>query len=149
MRFHRGILPLNGRQRWDLCLSLSQKIHILASMSPFLSIEDTDHVTRLVDPFHLLASGIISIPIDFPGTRFNTAIRAAKFLRNEFTTITIKKKHELAMQMATPTQDLWCGWWEWRALNEWRTCCWSNYGAIVEPYIPPRHLAQLGIHLCI
>ena len=76
-------------------------------MLPFLSIEDTDHVTRLVDPFHLLASGIISIPIDFPGTRFDTAIRAAKFLRNEFTTITIKKKHELAMQMATPTQDLW------------------------------------------
>ncbi|KAL3567170.1 hypothetical protein D5086_032585 [Populus alba] len=37
----------------------------------FLSIEDPSHVAKFSDPFNLLAAGIISIPVDLPGTPFN------------------------------------------------------------------------------
>jgi len=72
----------------------------------FLSIEDPNLIARFADPFELLASGIISIPIDFPGTPFNKAIKAAKFIRKELMVIIKQRKLDLAMQKATPTQDI-------------------------------------------
>ncbi|KAL2896608.1 Beta-amyrin 28-monooxygenase [Bienertia sinuspersici] len=72
----------------------------------FLSVEDPDHIARFADPFHLLASGIISIPIDFPGTPFNKAIKAANIIRKELRMIINQRKFDLAEKKATPTQDI-------------------------------------------
>ncbi|KAL2925659.1 Beta-amyrin 28-monooxygenase [Bienertia sinuspersici] len=72
----------------------------------FLSVEDPDHIARFADPFHLLASGIISIPIDFPGTPFNKAIKAANIIRKELRMIINQRKIDLAEKKATPTQDI-------------------------------------------
>ncbi|XP_030468239.1 beta-amyrin 28-monooxygenase-like [Syzygium oleosum] len=72
----------------------------------FLSIDDPSHVARFADPFHLLASGIISIPIDLPGTPFNRAIKASNFIRKELRAIIKQRKVDLADGKASPTQDI-------------------------------------------
>ncbi|XP_021744379.1 beta-amyrin 28-oxidase-like [Chenopodium quinoa] len=72
----------------------------------FLSVEDPTHVARFADPFRLLVSGVISIPINFPGTPFNKAIKAAEFIRKELILIINQRKIDLAEKKATPTQDI-------------------------------------------
>ncbi|XP_054799059.1 beta-amyrin 28-monooxygenase-like [Prosopis cineraria] len=72
----------------------------------FLSIEDPNHVARFADPFHLLASGIISMPIDVPGTPFNKAIKASKFIRKELLAIIRQRKVDLAEGNVSATQDI-------------------------------------------
>lgn len=72
----------------------------------FMSIEDENHVAKLADSFHLLARGIISLPIDFPGTPFNKAIKASKFIRKELLEIIKQRKVDLAEGKALLTQDI-------------------------------------------
>ncbi|KAM7477442.1 hypothetical protein LguiA_025655 [Lonicera macranthoides] len=72
----------------------------------FLSIEDPNHVEKFADPFDLLASGLISIPIDLPGTPFRRAINASNHIRKELTLIIKQRKIDLAEGKATPTQDI-------------------------------------------
>nr|AZS32333.1 CYP716 family cytochrome P450 monooxygenase [Lagerstroemia speciosa] len=72
----------------------------------FISVEDPNHVARFADPFNLLASGIISIPIDLPGTPFNRAIKASNFIRKELIAIIKQRKVDLAEGKATATQDI-------------------------------------------
>lgn len=84
---------------------LVKKYTFLLACRLFLSVEDPELVARL-DLFHHVASGMISIPVDFPGTPFNKAIRAMKKLRKEFTDIISRRKLDLSTQKATPTQDI-------------------------------------------
>ncbi|XP_034888773.1 beta-amyrin 28-monooxygenase [Populus alba] len=72
----------------------------------FLSIEDPSHVAKFSDPFNLLAAGIISIPVDLPGTPFNRGIKAANFIRTELLAIIRQRKKDLAEGKAPPTQDI-------------------------------------------
>ncbi|KAJ6433220.1 hypothetical protein OIU84_017013 [Salix udensis] len=72
----------------------------------FLSLEDPSHVARFSDPFQLLASGIISIPIDLPGTPFHRAIKASNFIRTELLAIIRQRNKDLAEGKASPTQDI-------------------------------------------
>ncbi|XP_051150481.1 beta-amyrin 28-monooxygenase-like [Andrographis paniculata] len=62
----------------------------------FVSVEDPRHVARLAEPFNLLAAGLISIPVDLPGTPFNRAIKAANFVRKELVSIIKQRKIDLA-----------------------------------------------------
>jgi len=84
---------------------LVKKYTFLLACRVFLSVEDPELVARL-DLFHHVASGMISIPVDFPGTPFNKAIKAMKILRKEFVDIISRRKLDLSMQKATPTQDI-------------------------------------------
>ncbi|XVE78712.1 hypothetical protein DITRI_Ditri14bG0000500 [Diplodiscus trichospermus] len=72
----------------------------------FLSIEDPEQVEKFEAPFHLLASGIISLPVDLPGTPFNRAIKASNFIRKELLKIIKQRKGDLAEGKASPTQDI-------------------------------------------
>ena len=72
----------------------------------FLSIEDPKHVAKFADPFTVLASGILSIPIDLPWTPFNRAIRASKVIKKELRAIIKQRKIDLAEKKASPTQDI-------------------------------------------
>nr|QNN89106.1 cytochrome P450 [Azadirachta indica] len=72
----------------------------------FISVEDPEHVAKLADPFNALASGIISIPIDLPGTPFNRAIKASNVIRKELRAIIKQRKSDLAENKASPTQDI-------------------------------------------
>jgi cytochrome P450 len=72
----------------------------------FISVEDPTHIARFDDPFRLLASGIISIPIDLPGTPFNRAIKASNFIRKELVAIIKQRKIDLGEGKASTTQDI-------------------------------------------
>lgn len=72
----------------------------------FISLEDPDQVAKFADPFDLLASGLISIPIDLPGTPFRRAIKASNHIRKELSGIIKQRKIDLAEGKATPTQDI-------------------------------------------
>ncbi|QCD85170.1 Cytochrome P450 [Vigna unguiculata] len=71
-----------------------------------MSVEDENHVAKFEKPFHLLASGIISVPIDLPGTPFNKAIKAAKSIRKELLKIIRERKVGLGEGKASATQDI-------------------------------------------
>ncbi|TMW95491.1 hypothetical protein EJD97_008754 [Solanum chilense] len=72
----------------------------------FLSVEDPKHVAKFADPFDVLASGLISIPIDLPGTPFNRAIKASNFIRKELVRIIKQRKIDLGEGKASSTQDI-------------------------------------------
>ncbi|KAE8126005.1 hypothetical protein FH972_020762 [Carpinus fangiana] len=70
------------------------------------SLEDPTHIARFADPFNALASGIISIPIDLPGTPFNRGIKASNFIRKELLKIIKQRRTDLGEGKASPTQDI-------------------------------------------
>nr|XP_016484208.1 PREDICTED: beta-amyrin 28-oxidase-like [Nicotiana tabacum] len=72
----------------------------------FVSVENPNHVAKFADPFNVLASGLISIPIDLPGTPFNRAIKASNLIRKELLLIIKQRKVDLALGKASPTQDI-------------------------------------------
>ncbi|XVE91146.1 hypothetical protein DITRI_Ditri20bG0131200 [Diplodiscus trichospermus] len=72
----------------------------------FLSIEDPDHVSKFSEPFNVMASGIISVPINLPGTPFRRAINASALIRKELMAIIKQRKTDLAENKATPNQDI-------------------------------------------
>ncbi|KAL0012821.1 hypothetical protein SO802_007929 [Lithocarpus litseifolius] len=67
---------------------------------------DPKHVAKFEDPFSFLASGVISIPINFPETAFNRAIKASNLMRKELRAIIKQRKIDLAENKASPTQDI-------------------------------------------
>nr|QOW94467.1 CYP716A179 [Plantago ovata] len=72
----------------------------------FVSIEDPEMVEKFAEPFNLLASGLISIPIDLPGTPFHKAIKSSNLIRKELRLIIKQRKIDLAEGKASPTQDI-------------------------------------------
>ncbi|KAL3825519.1 hypothetical protein ACJIZ3_021548 [Penstemon smallii] len=72
----------------------------------FLSIEDPQHVDKFAEPFNILASGLVSIPIDLPGTPFNKAVKASKFIKKELGLMVKQRKIDLAEGKASPSQDI-------------------------------------------
>lgn len=57
----------------------------------FMSIEDPNHIIKLADLFNTFVKGIIEIPLNFPGTTFYHAMKAAKAIRKELL-VTAKQK---------------------------------------------------------
>lgn len=51
-----------------------------------MNIKDPEHVARVSHPFNLMA-GLLSMPIDIPGTAFNRAIKAANIIHGELAAI--------------------------------------------------------------
>ncbi|KAJ9158741.1 hypothetical protein P3X46_024298 [Hevea brasiliensis] len=72
----------------------------------FLSMDDSKHVTKFATPFNDMASGIISIPIDLPGTSFHRGIKASKIIRNEMLAMIKQRRKDLAENKASPMQDI-------------------------------------------
>lgn len=72
----------------------------------FVSVDDPIHVERLSGPFQHIAAGIISMPIDLPGTPFHRGIKASNYIRKELLSIVKQRKSDLAEGKASPTQDI-------------------------------------------
>ncbi|KAK6928943.1 Cytochrome P450 [Dillenia turbinata] len=72
----------------------------------FVNIEDPDHVAKFEESFAVLASGIISLPLDIPGTPFNKAIKASNLIRKELLAIIKQRKINLVENRAMATQDI-------------------------------------------
>ncbi|OVA10401.1 Cytochrome P450 [Macleaya cordata] len=76
-----------------------------------LGINDQARVDELIKPFSMVTVGIISIPIDLPGTPFNRALKASKLIRKELLSIVNQRKMDLTSSSeknndASPKQDL-------------------------------------------
>ncbi|KAL4639798.1 hypothetical protein ACB092_03G244000 [Castanea dentata] len=75
---------------------LSKKYTFALACRLFMSIKDPNHVTRFADPFALVTAGLMSVPINFPGTAFNSAIKGGKVIRHELLSIIKQRKKELS-----------------------------------------------------
>jgi len=72
----------------------------------FASINDQDDQARLLCNFMLLLKGMMQIPIDLPGTRFNRAKHGANAIREQLEGIIHERKIALEEGRASPEQDL-------------------------------------------
>ena len=96
---------------WDnrdevIVFPLAKRFTFWLACRLFMSIEDPAHVAKFEKPFHVLASGLITIPIDLPGTPFHRAIKASNFIRKELRAIIKQRKIDLAESKASKTQDI-------------------------------------------
>lgn len=86
---------------------LAKQYTFMVACRLFLSIDDLNHIAKFADPFHILAAGVISVPINFPGTPFNSAIKAADSIRKELRAIITQRKMDgLAGKISSSKQDI-------------------------------------------
>ncbi len=72
----------------------------------FASINDPICISKLITQFNLLLKGILSFPINIPGTRFYRAMKAANVIRKELKLIVRQRREALEKNNVSPTQDL-------------------------------------------
>nr|GMC97439.1 beta-amyrin 28-oxidase-like [Ipomoea batatas]GME20825.1 beta-amyrin 28-oxidase-like [Ipomoea batatas] len=63
----------------------------------FLSIEGYDEVKKLLDPFLIVTSGMFSLPLNFPGTAYNRAMKGGSMVRHQLVEVIKKRKAEAMM----------------------------------------------------
>ncbi|KAK6163800.1 hypothetical protein DH2020_000664 [Rehmannia glutinosa] len=72
----------------------------------FMSIQEPKQIANLAELFNVFIKGVISIPLNFPGTRFFKAKRATAAIRRELQVIVRQRRMELEQKTAIPSQDL-------------------------------------------
>ncbi|XAR63785.1 hypothetical protein NMG60_11023867 [Bertholletia excelsa] len=72
----------------------------------FLSVDDPNHIARFSDPFHMLVAGILSLPVNLPGTPFRRAVKAAEAIRAELLGIIRQRKAELMERRTSEKRDI-------------------------------------------
>lgn len=72
----------------------------------FMSIEEPVQIEKLAALFDVFIKGVISIPVNVPGTRFYKAKRATNAIRKELQVIMKQRKLDLEQKTATTAQDL-------------------------------------------
>ncbi|KAL7175566.1 hypothetical protein ACSBR2_029212 [Camellia fascicularis] len=86
---------------------LTQRYTFWIACRLFLSIDDPKEVDRFLERFKVLSEGLVSIPVDFPGTPFHRSIKASEYIKKEFLMRIIKqRKIDLVEGKASPTQDI-------------------------------------------
>ncbi|KZV26814.1 hypothetical protein F511_06661 [Dorcoceras hygrometricum] len=98
-------------EKWDnkqevAAFPLTKSYTFSLACKIFISVDDPIHVNRLAEPFNVFVSGLISMPIEVPGSAFYRAMNAAKFLRKEILSIIKQRKIHLSEGKASPTQDI-------------------------------------------
>lgn len=96
---------------WSPCkqvkvFPLSKKYTFALACRLFMNIEDKEQVTRFANPFSLVTAGLISIPINLPGTAFSRALKGGKLIREELLGIIRKRKMELSENAGSAQVDL-------------------------------------------
>ncbi|KAK4737253.1 hypothetical protein R3W88_000950 [Solanum pinnatisectum] len=72
----------------------------------FMSIEDKNEIERLSTQFNILLKGLISLPINLPGTAFYKAMKATTDIRKELLQVVKKRREALEQKIASPSQDI-------------------------------------------
>ncbi|KAK3037013.1 hypothetical protein RJ639_031587, partial [Escallonia herrerae] len=72
----------------------------------FMSLEDPMHIEKLGFQFNIFLKGIIEIPLNFPGSRFYSAMRAAAAIRKQLAAIIKQRRVALEQKTVLPSQDL-------------------------------------------
>ncbi|XP_047331704.1 beta-amyrin 28-monooxygenase-like [Impatiens glandulifera] len=94
----------NGHKK-VIVFPLAKKYTFTLACRLFLSVDNPTEIARFSDPFHLLVAGILSVPINFPGTKFNKAINATKTIRKEMIRIIRQRTVDIAAGIAIPGHD--------------------------------------------
>ncbi|KAJ9167163.1 hypothetical protein P3X46_021833 [Hevea brasiliensis] len=84
---------------------LSKKYSFALACRLFIRVRDPNLLTKLSSHYALVTAGMLSFPINFPGTRYNRAIKASKVILLEFLEITKQRKMEL-LEKEEPSPDL-------------------------------------------
>ena len=84
---------------------LSMKYTFALACRFFLSVTNHNHVTKFADHFAIIMDGLLSVPINIPGTTFNRAIRAGKVIRQEILEVIKQRKKELSENNGTVARD--------------------------------------------
>ncbi|XP_074268304.1 beta-amyrin 28-monooxygenase-like [Silene latifolia] len=94
-----------GKDIVEVC-PLATHYTFLIACRLFLSIEDQVHLAKFEESLKYIGAGIMSIPIDLPGTPFNRGIKASNVVRRELMAIIKQRKLDLADNKASRTQDI-------------------------------------------
>ncbi|XP_021749321.1 protopanaxadiol 6-hydroxylase-like [Chenopodium quinoa] len=73
-------------------LPLSKEFTISFFCHLILNIYDSDQVKELATPYYDLVKGLMSVPINLPGTTYNRAINASKFIREKLLELVSERK---------------------------------------------------------
>ncbi|KAK9065594.1 hypothetical protein SSX86_014995 [Deinandra increscens subsp. villosa] len=71
-----------------------------------LGVRDGTELEKLAKPFVEAAGGIIAVPINIPGTRFNRGVKASEKIREVINGIIAQRRKDLADGTADPSQNL-------------------------------------------
>lgn len=72
----------------------------------FMSLEDEEKISKLAILYNIFLKGLISIPFNFPGTRFHKAMKATSAIKNLLGKIVKQRRVALEQKTAVPSQDL-------------------------------------------
>ncbi|VVB01526.1 unnamed protein product [Arabis nemorensis] len=103
---HRHFETEWANQDQLIVLPLTKKFTFSIACRLFLSMDDPERIRKLGEPFNRVATGVLSIPINLPGTRFNRAIKASRLLRKEVSAIMRRRKEEVKAGKVSAEQDI-------------------------------------------
>ncbi|KAL2487735.1 Cytochrome [Forsythia ovata] len=72
----------------------------------FMRIEEQEQIEKLADLFNIFVKGVISVPINFPGTKFYNAKRATSAIKKELKMFVRHRRLALEQKTSLPSQDL-------------------------------------------
>ncbi|XP_047320624.1 dammarenediol 12-hydroxylase-like [Impatiens glandulifera] len=106
-----NVMQLELKTQWKpnkpaIVRDLSGRYTIGVACRLFLGSRDSSMIEKLEKPEKDIAAGIISIPIDFPGTTFNRALKAVKKITTLLVEVIRQRKVDLAIGNACTTQDI-------------------------------------------
>ncbi|XP_031384982.1 beta-amyrin 28-monooxygenase-like isoform X2 [Punica granatum] len=85
---------------------LLKKYTFALSCRLIMSIHDPAHLARIEHNFALVTAGLLSVPINFPGTAFNKAVQAGKSMREDLLSIINCRKKEIVDEKDIVVKDL-------------------------------------------
>ncbi|XP_004306780.1 PREDICTED: beta-amyrin 28-oxidase-like [Fragaria vesca subsp. vesca] len=85
--------------------SLAKKYALALSCKLFLNLEDPEVLAELEKTIGTIHAGMVSLPIDLPGTNFNIAIKASKKMMKEIESMVVQRKIDLMnLNLTDPEQ---------------------------------------------
>ncbi|KAF5935932.1 hypothetical protein HYC85_027061 [Camellia sinensis] len=77
-------------------IDMAKKFTFELACQLLLNVTDSKQVAKFDNQFRNVIAGMMSVPIDFPGTSFNRAIKDANLIRKEL--LTLIKERKMAVQ---------------------------------------------------
>ncbi|KAL5560291.1 hypothetical protein UlMin_036502 [Ulmus minor] len=87
--------------------ALTKKYTLALACRLLLNIEDQEALAKLEESLRHIGAGLIALPINLPGTKFNRAIRASKQLKEEIKKSVVKTRIDLLENKVGPMSSIW------------------------------------------
>nr|AHF45909.1 CYP716Y1 [Bupleurum falcatum] len=72
----------------------------------FFSVDNPLELEKLIKLFVNIVNGLLTVPIDLPGTKFRGVIKSVKTIRHALKVLIRQRKVDIREKRATPTQDI-------------------------------------------